>query len=181
MKKLTPAQIWLVHSLEVLAMGSVFTVVATLYQAFQSGNFNLSQAGVAGAGVLGAFLSKGFSGLLTNAQTVQAGEDTLNEIRGGLSQVVAGHQTLISMIGAFLQQGAPTPVQVHVSAPPAPTARVQFAAPPSAPAMVTPASQPAQPPAQPVVPVQTVPQATIPPVLGLPTISSVLPAVNVQH
>ncbi|SRR5579875_405002 len=170
MKKLTPAQIWLVHSLEVLAMGSVFTVVATLYSAFQTGNFNLSQAGVAGAGVLGAFLSKGFSGLLTNAQTVQAGEDTLSEVRAGLSQIMAGHQTLINLVSAFLQQGVQPPVQVHVNAPPAPATPVQ-ASPTSATAMVTPASTPAPLPAQPIVP----------PALGLPSFSSVLPAISVQH
>ncbi len=174
MKKLTPAQIWLVHSLEVLAMGSVFTVVATLYQAFQTGNFNLSQAGVAVAGVLGAFLSKGFSGLLTNAQTIQAGEDTLNEIKGGLSQVVAGHQTLINLVSAFLQQSAQPPVHVQVNNPPAAPAQPPLFAPlANAAGTATPANTliASTMPAPPVVP----------PALGLPTISSVLPAVNMQH
>lgn len=115
--KLSSAQIWLIHSLELLAVGAIFTASYTVYGAFQAGNFNLPTIGVSLGSAVVALLSKGFSGILSNATTVQALVDAVNDVK----VLVSG------------QAAAPTPaiapVAVHVypasSGTPAPVAQVE--------------------------------------------------------
>lgn len=91
--------LWLIHSLEVLVMGAVFTFVITIYQAFQGGNFNLGSAGVTAASLLVAFLGNGLKGIINNANFAQAIHDLYDEL--------------------FHQQQAQTPPVVINNHPPA--------------------------------------------------------------
>lgn len=72
MPKQSTAILWLIHSLEVLALGAAVTCVVTLYQAFAGGHFDLATAGVTIASALGAFLLNGIKGILGNANFAQA-------------------------------------------------------------------------------------------------------------
>ena len=78
--KQSASVIWLIHSLEVLVVGAVFTVVITVYQAFQAGNFDLSKVGVTVGGLLIAFLGNGLKGIVYNASFAQGIEDLFNEL-----------------------------------------------------------------------------------------------------
>ncbi len=60
--RLTNAQIWFIHALEVLAGGGILTAVLTIYGAFHAGNFDLASASVAAGGALAAFLAHGYKG-----------------------------------------------------------------------------------------------------------------------
>ncbi len=174
-KQFTAQQIWVIHSLEGIAFSALAAAGITLYNAFQAGS--LSKAGIGVATVVGGIIVKGVSALMANPQTIQAGEDTLNEVKSGLSQVLAGHQMLsnllASLLSAFSQQSNQPPVHVQVNnpAPATPATPISAAAPQAV-------AQPVQSADSPIAPALSLPSY---PGGGLPTISSVLPTVNVQH
>jgi predicted histidine transporter YuiF (NhaC family) len=78
--KLTTSQLWLIHSLEVLAAGGLLTAVLTIYTAFHAGNVDLTAVGVAAGGAIVAVLANGYKGIVNNTQTAQAIADSISEL-----------------------------------------------------------------------------------------------------
>src|SRR5579875_3214732 len=101
-QRLTPAQLWFVHTLELLAIGAVFVAVQTLYQAIQHGALDYAQLATTVAGAVVAFLSKGFAATMSNAQAGQAGQDTLNEVKASVNALATSHQSLLSMLSTAI-------------------------------------------------------------------------------
>lgn len=97
--KLTSAQLWLIHSLEALALGAIVTAVAILFPHAQDGTltWQVLLAGLVSAVV--AVASKSGASILSNAQTAQALQDTVTQA---------------------VQQATPTPVVIHNNIPAAP-------------------------------------------------------------
>ncbi len=115
-KSPTTSQLFLIHSLEVLGAGAVFTAVVTVYSAFQAGNFSLSSIGVTLISVVTAFLSKGLSGLLTNASTLQAIEDIFKR-----NQQAAAQAQPQVIVHNYIPAQPPAPQQVQPASQPVQT------------------------------------------------------------
>lgn len=98
MQKPTASQLWVAHSLEALATGAAVTAAINVYTAFQAGNLTLSAAAVIAATALGAVLSKGIASLLTNPQTLQAGQDTLSELKDATVALINSHQNVLDAL-----------------------------------------------------------------------------------
>ena len=96
--KPTTAQVWATQSLEALAIGAAVTAAINVYTAFSAGNLTLSQAGVIAITAFGAILSKGIAGILSNPQTVQAGQDSINQLRDATIALLNSHQSLVDAI-----------------------------------------------------------------------------------
>lgn len=103
--KQTTATTWLIHSLEMLALGAVITDVTTIYQAFQAGHFSFASASVAVGSTTAAILFNGLKGIMSNANFAQA----IADLRNDFSQS---------------QQAAPAqpPVVINNHLPPTPAA-----------------------------------------------------------
>ena len=91
----TTSQTWLVHSLEVLAVGGVFTGVVTAFTAAQAGGVTLQSGSVLVGSAVVAFLSNGLKGMANNTNTVQ----TVTE---GIDSLQQSHQNLIGQFSSLL-------------------------------------------------------------------------------
>jgi hypothetical protein len=97
MNKQSASVVWLVHSLEVLVLGAVFSLCLSLYQSFNAGTLTLQSAGVAAGSLLFAVIGNGLKGIIGNANFAQA----ISDLRAELAQ----------------QQAAVSPVVIHNNIP----------------------------------------------------------------
>jgi hypothetical protein len=108
----TPSQIWLIHSLEVLFIGSLATAGTSIYSALMAGTLTWANVLTILGGTAGSFLFNGIRGTLLNAQTVRAVSDTLTRLEQSHSYL----NGLISQVLPFLHTH-PDPVPAPVPSP----------------------------------------------------------------
>jgi hypothetical protein len=142
--KLTTPQLWLVHTLETVALGAVVTGAITAYGAISTGNYDWKVVGGLVLAAVLAVLTKGWStSIQGNANLAPAIKDSLGDILAIVSR---------PQPAAIAPQGPPVVVNVTHPAivdPPAPQAAVR-----SLNAYPVPARPIVQPPVQlPVAPI----------------------------
>lgn len=127
----TPSQVWLIHSLEVLFIGSMATAGTSIYSALMAGTLTWANVLTILGGTAGSFLFNGLRGTLLNAQTVQAVSDTLTRLEqshsylnGLISQVLPFLHTHPDPVPAPVPGSAPQPV-VPATPPTGPQGQIQ--------------------------------------------------------
>jgi hypothetical protein len=115
--KSSTSQIWLMHSLEVLAVGSIFTGVVTAYSAAQTGGFTLQTGGVLIGSVVVAFLSNGLKGMASNVNTAQALTDSLSELQQSHNNLIGQFSNLLFHLHAVQSPALSQPVQTPPTPP----------------------------------------------------------------
>lgn len=121
--KLTPAQQWLVHALETLALSAALAVGIVVYQffsqAFTTGKFDWPTLAGGAVTVLFAVLAKGWSGSIqNNANFLPALFDSMNEVKAALPGLAVVHVVAPPPAPPVAQAMTPVAPPPPVSVPP---------------------------------------------------------------